>query len=326
MAEHLLAHGWFLLRIDAVAHQEHAASLLAYLDHIPEKLHRWDRRSDLSAGNFGALNFASSFHAEPACIIDQHLTEAFRPILSQLARLTGNTHFQCVPDRLCVRSKKQASESKHRDHSGGLDPTDVMLGVIYNLNTQLTQHFTCYPGTHSTTALANGQAFTRAQAEAEEQEPTTLEIPPGCALIFFENILHRVTGGRPPAPLLRKFAGFLLNRGAQWCPENIERIRDQRPLIFKGGKEAPLYPRLWKTNWPELATAYAATLLPALCTDVVYRTGKHAGRRFVFPVQHSPGLIELGIPLAISDAARARFRPVPIVRARTTRIAHRSAH
>ena len=129
-------------------------------------------------------------------------------------------------------------------------------------------------------------------------------------MVFFENIVHRVSGGKPQKTILRKFVGFRISDDPeQWCPENAERMECQAALRHKGGDLAPMYPNLWLTNWPDKCEEFSQRLKPVMLTTHTYKTGKKRGRTITLPKREPPSLQELGRMYEMTERARKRFKP-----------------
>ena len=223
----------------------------------------FDANTDKGPGSFGALNYASSFHHPCAIACDNSVLEVMSPTLIALGNDVGAKFLQLIPDRLCFRTKAQPiGKGFHYDATAGARDGDIFFGSIYNLNESLTQSFICVPGTHRLCADLKGGAYTTTDKNLQEeyrQREIKVLIPPGFALIFFENIIHRVSGVKPSSPILRKFVGFRLSTcGTPWMgEENARLIETQSPLHFKGGEIGRMFPRLYITNWVDKLVDFA---------------------------------------------------------------------
>jgi hypothetical protein len=220
-----------------------------------------DRR--VNAGGFAALNCASAFHAPVFREIDTLVYDRLYPILLDVARAPGgvNTNLECIPDRVLFRTKGDtpSSEVVHRDLSRGLLPTDSCFGSMVNLNLHQDQTLSMERGSHLTDNAGSG--FTKitdpAEIAAFKSAQTNTVVPPGHVALFYESIKHEVRAVRCPYDLCRKFLGFrLTTSGSMLYPENHQRFLDQAPLVHKGGDIAPMYPRIYTRNHPELLARF----------------------------------------------------------------------
>ncbi|KAL3896226.1 MAG: hypothetical protein SGPRY_013317 [Prymnesium sp.] len=303
---HLLHNGYLLVRIDPALHHTHHKLFVEYLENIPEMPgFKIGEDDDVGAGSFGAINFASAYHCPAATRMDMDLTSALRGILKSLGLELRKSFLQCLPDRLFYRTKAQNAESYHRDNTYGASPTDSVLGSIYNLNHDVNQSFVCVPGEFSQISGPLVEKYKEAEVD--------ITIPPSHVLLFFENIVHRVTGRKPCKPLFRKATGFMLSKWPRrWCPENKALVDEQGALHFKGGLIAPLYPKLWKVNWPMKAAAYCSRLIPELRSVHTYNSGKRKGQTFDFPLEYPPNLTSLGKRYRMDESSLSRFEPLAI--------------
>lgn len=274
-----------------------------YLLDVPEHLEAPDLSADIGAGSFGAINYASAYHNPAACFIDTKIgINTLGPIIAEVARQKKRKNWELIPDRLCYRTKSQPRESSfHTDNSAGASaPSDIFFGGYVNLNRKQTQVFTLVPGTHKEGACMKGGDFTPITSSDElKAREVTVEVPPNHAIIVYENIVHRVSGKKPKSPLIRKFLAFRVSNDEHpWCPANQELIKTQGALYHKGYVQAPLYPKLWRTNWPDKCEAYAAKLKPDLVTSYTYKTGVKRGRTIAIPKLIPTSLSDLGCPYA----------------------------
>jgi hypothetical protein len=309
-SQQLLEAGYVLVPMPADQAEADRILFAKYLQDIPELLKLPPDSGNLSAGSFGAFAYASSYYCPAAVQADSTASKTLWPVLAHAAGALGLEYIELIPDRLCVRTKPQPKESWHTDQSTGGQRSDVFYGGIYNLNHEQSQVFTLVPGSHANCSTGGGQAFTPVKADKERfaLRERTLSIPPGYLLLFNENIVHRVTGGKPKTPIWRKFVAFrLTDSPTQWCPENSERVAQQAALVFKGGREAPMFPKLWLTNWPGKLEAFSAMLRPEMVTKYKYLTGKKAGLEICLPKREPPSLTELHSRYPDADADR--FRP-----------------
>ena len=290
--------------------------LTAYLGNIPEK--RIQRApgtlplEDYGAGSFGALNFSSSFHNPAAAEIDLVVKKCVGPIVEEVARTLGLKYVELIPDRIYYRTKPQPRESYHTDNTAGAQSTnEVYFGVIVNLSELNDRPFVCVPGTHQLSARLDGGDYTPEVDQGTwKTKEVTYSIPPNGFALVVENIVHRIASGRQKTASMGKFCGFRISNSAeQWCPENQQLMEEQAALFFKGGRLAPIVPRLWLVNWPQKCKAYCDTLIPEMRTTHTYKSGKKAGQTIAAPFQVPPSMRALKRPYPTSTEALTRFLP-----------------
>lgn len=313
-AKKLLTDGYLMVELAPESVSTGRTLFLKYITDIPEVKRDVTFDGDIGAGSFGALNYASSYHNEASVYIDEFVADTMEPILTTAASLQGLSKWSVLPDRLCYRTKKQPPETWHSDHTAGATSTeDLFFGTIVNLNEKQSQIFTCVPGSHTLGARLEGGEYTpvdKAKLAEYKANAVTLTIPPNHALLFFENIIHRVSGKKPKTPLLRKYVAFRLSDDAtQWNPSNINRMATQSALAHKGGEVAPMYPNLWWVNWADKLEAYSERLIPAVLTQATYKSGKKRGRTITLPHKIPVDLQTLGCKYVMSDSASKRFCP-----------------
>ena len=177
---------------------------------------------------------------------------------------------------------------------------------IVNLNLNLRQSFTCIPGSHKLFSSQKGGEFSvENKSNDYKTRELTIKIPPNHCLLFFENIIHRISGKRPPkTPIMRKFVAFRLSDNDDtWEEERIRAaMKVQGPLPHKGGVVAPMYPRLWLTNWSDKLEAYSKRFRPCLLQRYRYSDRcKKAGREIVLPKRIPVSLLEIDELYELSD-------------------------
>lgn len=311
-SKELLERGVLLVPLPPVKVGQARGLFRHYLENIPEHKEGAVFEGDIGAGSFGAINYASAYHCPAATYIDEFVAEEMEPILTGLATMRGLEYWEVIPDRLCYRTKRQNPASWHTDNTSfAKSVKELFFGTIVNLNEDLVQTFSCVPGSHTLGARLKGGDFTPEGDTAEwKTREVTLAIPPDHALIFFENIVHRVGGRTPPEPILRKIVGFRLSDDAsQWCPPNEGLMATQGALHHKGGQVAPMYPKLWKLNWPDHCERYSKRLRSEMLTSHTYQSGKKRGRTITLPKVCPPSLEELGCTYETSERERERFKP-----------------
>jgi len=149
-------------------------------------------------------------------------------------------------DRFSIRvfPEKIGAESWHRD----VIPRDdsIILGGWVNLD-DTPQYFNCVPGTHSLDPTEiSSEGFVKFNPEEIadfNQRRLRVLIPPGSAVIFFQNIVHeiaRVPKGTPPS--VRLYIGYSLGKASmgKW-------INEIRNAIENG-----VIPILPSGQWPEI--------------------------------------------------------------------------
>lgn len=317
-ANELKAMSIIVLPVDPKRHARDAAAYDHHLANVPEFKNGYTVRGDYNAGSFGGNNLPSFYHNPSYKQCSRTIYDTCHSVLCALASTTGMANVEGIPDRQLYRTHSPPSESLHRDQSAGLDPTDLCFGTMYNLNRDVDQHFSCLPTTHELHSSGD-KGFTSIKDKASIKDfnarKVSVRIPPGHVALFFENMKHEVKSGKPSKPLKRQGMGFrLTDSDTQWWPSNIERFKTQAALAHKGGEIAPMYPKLWWTNWGNKFPGFVERFVPEMLTTRTYASGKHKGETLVVPKLIPPSLKELGMlyePWSESDLAM--FRPQPLM-------------
>jgi len=298
----LYANGYLLVKIDDNKIFTGRTLLKNYFKNIPEHVPGiftpFASKGDIGPGAFGALGLPSSYHNLAKRNLDRMCFDAIEPVLKKLAVKLNLRRIQCVPDRLLYRTKKQPTESFHYDATAKAQPTDVFLGSITNLNVDIDQTFVLVPGTHKHSADPKGGDYTAtdpAKLEQYKRDERTIIIRPGYMLVFYENIIHRVSGKKPPKPLLRNFLGFRATNDTVASYAINEALFDcQGALAHKGGSIAPPYPHAWVRNHPHCFIEYNKRLVPEMLEPYTYKSGKKQGMQIIRPKNPQPSLTVLG--------------------------------
>lgn len=292
----LIQNGYFLIQADPDKVFTGRTLYKQYLRNIPEIREEAVFEGDKGAGSFGALNYASAYHNPAKRYLDALSYDTALYLITGAAAILGLANFQGIPDRSFFRNKKQPKESYHTDNTAGANATDVFYGSALNLNEDIDQVFTLVPGSHTNSARTDGGEFTPLTATEDLlAREIQVVIPPGHMLVFNENIVHRISGKKPKKTILRNGFGFrITDSEISWAPDNERRLAEQAPLIHKGGEIAPMYPKLWKLNWPDKCEEYSAKLIPEMVTTHTYLTGKKRGRTINIPHKEPPSLTVLG--------------------------------
>lgn len=305
-ARDLLRDGYVGLELPEAKVGKARALVHEYLGDIPEHRAGAVFGGDYGAGSFGAINLASAYHCAGSVHADLLLIDECSELLVGLAKAVGYTYIEAVPDRLFYRTQRQRAESWHTDNTAGARSSEeIYLGVVLNLGLS-DQHFTLAPGTHQLLARLEGGDYTPTNKTYASRRVT---IRPNSCLVFFENIVHCVTG---PAtvPVVRKMLGFRLSDDPRaWNEGNATRLADQGALVFKGGQLGRLVPALYVVNHAGKCEAYCARLRPEMLTKHVYKTGARAGQQIVVPMHPPLSLGALGAKYTQDARAASRFTP-----------------
>jgi hypothetical protein len=199
-----------------------------------------------------------------------------------------NNLFSMLPDRPLVRFNRQKVDEKgkwHQDDAANAREDDLIYGGWINLNFDESQYFKCIPGSQNVSHpvfqnLLQKDGKRRGYAnfkDAKDQKFITqywkeninclVEIPPGYAIVFQENIIHTVFRNPPTQKcILRQHISALISSNT--LPLNdrptqkkflknkkiIELFDNQDLVPVRSGQKTPVYSPLNKypKNLPQL--------------------------------------------------------------------------
>jgi hypothetical protein len=195
----------------------------------------------------------------------------FAPLVRVLEAERGGKrlYVQQLIDRLMVRPKgaSPSEEAWHRDVAPGSTDADHTFGGWINLDTS-DQIFAAVKASHregSGGKLGFGtipkpehprwKAIMKAQLGSRNcNEDGMIIIPPGCFMVFYENLVHTVYGKEANATKVRQFLGWRVTEDAASTgmvhPDNspytrdevVALLRSQAVVPLKSGQVPPMYP------------------------------------------------------------------------------------
>ena len=195
----------------------------------------------------------------------------FRAYVRDILRDTTHEYkLQQLVDRIMIRptGDKADAESWHRDTAPGMN-ADKTFGGWINLDTE-SQYFGCVPGTHKK-HLHTSEPYERRSGDkgfgpikkdhhhlyaAAKQ---IIEIPPGCILVFQEDVVHEVMAIELKYTTVRQFFGWRLTKQSNVTlksdaigrsltnAEFITMMHEQAVIPLKSGQNPEMYPRNFNT-------------------------------------------------------------------------------
>lgn len=255
--------------------------------------------TDYVMGGFKAFGNPSSFHNKLVRWLRQYAMAAAIPLLRELAKADPDLKLEQLVDRMMIRPSgvNVAAESVHRDGpKEGNSNSRVTLGGWINLNHDRSQYFRCVPGTHGHETATGFQKMSKEDAGKYASKLVDIEVPPGCLVLFHENIVHAVRGGKSTTPELRLFMGWrLTTEDTPLIPDIKTRLTQFQAVPMKSGQLPPLYAALHWTNWSKKIVEFARTVHPVYRVNRTVQSGKNEGK--VLPVceRFWKGLVEAGL-------------------------------
>ena len=220
-----------------------------------------------------------------------------------------------------------SAESWHRDESKYAEDADTVFGGWLNLDDQ-DQFFSCVPGTHTQTSKNKGFAkiSDKSQIESFNQTKTSVRIPPGHILIFYERMVHEVVSGKKKYNMYRLFLGWRLTYSNKSLIDlHLEQIRslpdgdvqkilhkdidmlndleyllqNQAIIPIKSGQMPPMYSKMhW--NFPKQRDAlenFSKAFKNDVLTQRTVRQGKDEGRIYQVVPNVMPSLKKMELDL-----------------------------
>jgi len=231
---------------------------------------------DMVMGSFCGLATPHSYHSKK---VRQLRDEIFTKMMPHWADRTGAV--EMLPDRVMLRpsTKRPTGESWHRDESPNT-MEGIVTGGWVNLN-DFPEYFCCVPGTHSVNGGNGGFAkIDKSEHAGFKARSKLIEVLPGHAIVFFENIVHKVFAGRK-VTRWRQFVGWRFSTNGQpFDPTMFDRIKNFETLKIKSGQECPMYSRMHLTNWIERLAAWSVNIKDEHCVQHLVQSGKNAGKTF----------------------------------------------
>jgi hypothetical protein len=218
----------------------------------------------------------------------------FKPLVRELEEeVGGRLFFHQLIDRIMLRPKGSdpQKEGWHRDVAPGSTSEDHTFGGWINLDTD-DQKFVAVKKSHKAgrgAKLGFGtipkedharyNAAIAAQANQRNcDDKGLIIIPPGCIVVFYENLVHSVYGGTTKSTKVRQFLGWRITRDRDSTgvvdPENrpysrpqIEAMMYAQAVIpLKSGQVPPMYPGLYcssnKASMPTWRKFEAENIVP----------------------------------------------------------------
>lgn len=260
-------------------------------------------------GGFAALGNPASFHNPLVRKLREWCMAALMPEFRTVAAaLPRNFRLEQMYDRMMVRTKGESpsKESWHRDEDSAATD-DIKFGGWCNLDST-PQVFSCIRGTHSPAGSRGGgfAKLTKAEQKRWDKLDETkklpkdrlkvkVEIPPGCIVLFYENIIHEVVGGKAPHTMLRLFLGWrFTTRQPCLLPETAAVIQEQGVPRLKSGQRPPMYAKLHWTNWIHKLEPWSMRQMKDRCLETVaFQSGKRKDEEHTVVYKFMPPLRQM---------------------------------
>lgn len=238
-------------------------------------------------GGFAALGNPASFHNPLVRKLREWCMAALMPEFRGVAQaLPAHFRLEQMYDRMMLRvcGEAPSKESWHRDEDTAAT-NDIKLGGWANLDST-PQFFSCIRGSHSPAGSRGGGFKKLTPAEREgldapgNRSKIKVQIPPGCIVLFYENIIHEVLATKAKHDMIRLFLGWrFTTRKPTMLPETAAVIRDQGVPKLKSGQTPPMYALLHWTNWSDKLQAWSLRQMKERCLHrMSFKDGKKKGQ------------------------------------------------
>lgn len=281
----------------------------------------------LVRGGFGALGNSSSFHLPIVRRMRGDAQGVAAAVFKQYTAQRGLDGFrleQLVDRARVLRTGSEITEELwHRDQTPphknpAVQPDDVIFGGWIAFDA--TQRFSAIKGSHLDRPQGDGRGFARLSKEESakrtaqknevlEHNPNGwfIEIPPGHMLIFQQELIHEVVGGKHKGiEQLRLFTGWRLTRARQSFIKNPQEFFDEQGVTnIKSDQMPDMYPNMpWSSTTitrTGLAKWSVNTFQPYLLEQRSVLSGPSAGETHRLVPQHMYSLYEISIKKAAWD-------------------------
>lgn len=266
-------------------------------------------------GSFGGIGTPEIFHNRLAADLRLKAFQAAYPMFIALTHILGfeHTHLSARYDRWQLKPKgsQVGAESWHRDE-GGCREGDLIFGGWINLDPD-SQHFSCVPGSQPPANLdRKGRNFFLPPEKTKiwaKKYKHLFEIPPGCMIIFYQDILHEIVSKKiKDYHRYRQFTGFQLSKTGEPLEDNIKMLETQGLPTLPGGMVPPMFAKNHASYhldkilipWTELCIKEKYTEQKTNKNGRTYRIAK----RFM-----DYSLVEEGRPFHYTDEDRSIMLP-----------------
>ena len=216
---------------------------------FPEYSHPVDK-DQYVLGGFAALGNPASFHNEFVRKLRQW---ALQEVLNMFRPLRNGRKLEQDIDRMLWRIHKlqPPAETWHRDEAKTANDDDDVFGGWWNLDAK-PQYFSCVFGTHQKTQGFKGFAKINKEESQkykalQKERGGIVEIPPGCIMVFYENLVHEIIARKAPVEgNIRLFLGWRLTNTSDSLVENLDKLLDDQAVIpLKSGQ----IPWMWASMY-----------------------------------------------------------------------------
>jgi len=261
-------------------------------------------------GGFGALGNPSSFHNTTIRTLRIRLMFSIIPLLSKfidkyLSLSENPLKIEQLIDRMSIRrvGTSLSKESWHRDISKDTEKSDIIFGGWINLDKSNEQKFSCVKKTHKINEfdIKDKKGFATIPKEEHKkynESKSTIKIPPGHQIIFFQNIIHEVLSIKQTVESIRLYSGWRLTTFDKPLIKDLkERLLDQSIILLPSSQKPPMYSANHLSFHRDATIKWSKeTFLPQL---IEHKKGKSKGKTVEYDIipRYMKSLKEMKLPL-----------------------------
>lgn len=245
---------------------------------------------------FGALGDPWSFHMPVRKRIDVAL---HRWVDANLKNYCFRDRFFLHRDRAMVRVPNTtiSGESWHTDNPPAVTgvfyknendellidshENDITLGGWVSLSGR--NAFCCCPGTHELRRKKDLNGFVPFSKEENTKftrDSIIMTVPPGHAILFYQNIVHCINPGRISVRTTRTFLGISFTNAEHtgFYRDLDRRLRAFSSMQLPSGQEPFMYEAMHLVFWRDRIETYSANFIPTVCETYTPSTKKKRKR------------------------------------------------
>ena len=328
--ESLRNDGFCVVRVyDEQTTQQMRERLYEAVHSMPEFLPNLPANTKFVGGGFGAFGNSASFHhpvirqirADAHKVAKALFQKYYTSYLSDISSNNQSNMEQLVDRLRILRTQAEiTAELWHRDQTpmdknAAVKEGDLIFGGWISFDN--TQRFSAIKGSHRIEGIKpcskgftpltkeEGAKYTKMKLEAlEAGNSWYIEIPPGCMLIFQQEMIHEVVGGKHQGPeQYRLFTGWRITSSTKSFIQNPhEFFEEQGVTNIKSDQTPDMYPtRPWSTSpttRKNLVEWSKGVFQPYLMETRQIQSGQYKGETHRLVPQHMYSLYEIAIKKA----------------------------
>jgi len=204
-------------------------------------------------GGFSAFGNPSSFHNT---FVRENRLNIYNKSKTILENLYPSKKIELLFDRMLLRKTgtSPSRESWHRDISPIKNEDDIIFGGWVNFDDE-SNYFSCVPKSHiKNSSLKTG--FAKIDKKSDEfkelnKSRKKIEIEPGFAILFFQDIVHEVLSTKLKFDSYRIFHSLRITDSSEALYNKNDIIKNQSVPPLPSNQIPPMYAKLHWTNWLE---------------------------------------------------------------------------